>query len=198
MGLQSSDNVSVNAGEPSDESLMQAVRADGSPAAFAELVERYRRPLLNHFARLGVEADGEDLAQRTLVNVYRAREKYVVTAQFRTYLFAVARNVWLDELRWRRRKQAPLTSLADLAVEPEDAAAAAAGRRADAACDAERALACLGDSLRETVTLAFYDGFTYSEIGEILGIPEGTVKSRIFNAMAKMRDFLKRSGEDDF
>ena len=169
-----------------DADLMLRVRGDDDGGAFAVLVTRHQKMLLNFFIRSGVQYDYEDLAQQTFLRLYRYRERYVATAKFTTFLFLLARQVWIDELRRRRRRE----RLADsLAVEPHqefvEPANASAGTDGD--LDLVRALAALPVGLRQVVELGVYQELAYAEIAEILGIPEGTVKSRMFNALAKLR-----------
>ena len=169
-----------------DADLMLRVRSEDDGGAFAELVRRHQKTLLNFFARSGVQYDCEDLVQQTFLRLYRYRERYVVTAKFTTFLFLLARQVWIDELRRRRRRE----RLADsLAAEPHPEFArpadASAGESGD--IDLARALEALPAGLRRVVELGVYQELAYTEIAKILGIPVGTVKSRMFNALARLR-----------
>ena len=173
-----------------DAPLMFRVRDGDDRDAFAVLVKRHQKMLLNFFARSGVQYDCEDLVQQTFLRLYRYRERYVATAKFTTFLFLLARQVWIDELR-RRKRQERLA--AGLAAEPppEHAAPVAADMTASGGMDLERALAALPEGMRQVVELGVYQELPYAEVAEILGIPVGTVKSRMFNALAKMRAFLE-------
>lgn len=175
--------------ELDDAILMQRVRDDDRDA-FAVLVKRHEKMLLNFFARSGVQYDCEDLVQQTFLRLYRYRTRYVATAKVTTFLFLLARQVWIDELRRRKRHE---RLVAGLAAEPQPtmAGAEAAEATASGEMDLERALEALPEGLRQVVELGVYQDLPYAEIGEILGIPVGTVKSRMFNALAKMRAFLE-------
>jgi RNA polymerase sigma-70 factor (ECF subfamily) len=173
-----------------DAGLMSRVRNEDDGEAFAVLVARHQRALLNFFARSGVQYDCEDLVQQTFLRLYRYRRRYVATAKFTTFLFLLARQVWIDELRRRRRRE----RLAEgLAAEPHPEFAEPAGASAGAAGDLDlaRALEALPAGLRRVVELGVYQELPYAEIAEILGIPVGTVKSRMFNALAKLRALLE-------
>ena len=173
-----------------DADLMLRVREQNDDEAFALLVSRHQKSLLNFFARSGVHYDSEDLVQQTFLRLYRYRQRYVTTAKFTTFLFLLARQVWIDELRRRQRRQRLVESLA---AEPHEEFApptdASAGERGD--LDLARALAALPEGLRQVIELAVYQELPYAEVAEILDIPVGTVKSRMFNALAKLRALLK-------
>lgn len=172
-----------------DATLMLRVRDDDRDA-FAVLVKRHQKMLLNFFARSGVQYDCEDLVQQTFLRLYRYRDRYVATAKFTTFLFLLARQVWIDELRRRKRQERLVEGLAAEPLPEQISPAAEAG--AAGGLDLERALAALPDGMRQVVELGIYQDLPYAEIAEILSIPVGTVKSRMFNALAKLRTFLER------
>ena len=89
-----------------DAVLMLRVKR-GDRAAFAELVEKYKQPVMNFVYRsLRDEIEAEDLAQNVFLQVYKSRSRYKQTAKFSTWLFTIARNLWLNELRRRYRHPA--------------------------------------------------------------------------------------------
>jgi len=172
-----------------DADLMLRVRSQDDEAAFTLLVSRHQKSLLNFFIRSGVQYDSEDLVQQTFLRLYRYRQRYVASAKFTTFLFLLARQVWIDELRRRQRRQRLAESLA---AEPYEEFAAPAAPSAGVAGDLDlaRALAALSEGLRQVIELAVYQDLPYAEVAEILEIPVGTVKSRMFNALAKLRELL--------
>lgn len=180
-------------GHIDDADLMLRVRGQDDAEAFAVLVTRHQKTLLNFFARSGVQYDSEDLVQQTFLRLYRYRQRYVATAKFTTFLFLLARQVWIDELRRRQRRERLIERLV---AEPLEKFAAPAnpssGMQGD--LDLVRALAALPAGLRQVVELAVYQELPYAEVAEILAIPVGTVKSRMFNALAKLRALLKERG----
>ncbi|MEI7898712.1 MAG: sigma-70 family RNA polymerase sigma factor [bacterium] len=175
--------------ELDDAALMLRARANDRNA-FAVLVTRHQKMLLNFFARSGVQYDCEDLVQQTFLRLYRYRERYTPTAKITTFLFLLARQVWIDELRRRKRHARLADGLAAEPhpefVEPEAAQAGASG-----SMDLDQALASLPEALRQVVELGVYQDLPYAEVAEILEIPVGTVKSRMFNALARLRAFLE-------
>ena len=172
-----------------DADLMLRVRSQDDEAAFALLVSRHQKSLLNFFIRSGVQYDSEDLVQHTFLRLYRYRQRYVASAKFTTFLFLLARQVWIDELRRRQRRQRLAESLAAEPYE-EFAAPAAPSAGVEGDLDLARALAALSEGLRQVIELAVYQDLPYAEVAEILKIPVGTVKSRMFNALAKLREML--------
>src|SRR5476651_2612995 len=101
-----------------DAALMLRVKR-GDRAAFTELVEKYKQPVMNFvFRSLRDEAEAEDLAQNVFLQVYKSRSRYVRTAKFSTWLFTIARNLCLNEIR--RRSRHPAESLEETHAENED------------------------------------------------------------------------------
>ena len=168
---------------------MTRAAADDSDA-FSALVRKHERPVLNFFARNGVHTDVEDLAQQTFLKLYRARHGYKPSAKFTTFLYLIARQVLIDSARASKRR-AGLHERAGRETEPVTEAPAARGESEDA----EQALACLSPSLRETVVLVVMQGLAYAEAAQALGVPVGTVKSRVNAALARMREELSRTPE---
>lgn len=174
--------------QPDDRDLMRRACA-GDREAFAEIVRRHQRPLLNFFRRCGVYSDAEDLVQQTFIRLYRYRDRYRPSAKLTTFLYLLARQVWIDELRRRRR----LDRLHQgLQAEPEPEAASTS--QPDRGCmDLDRALAALPEGLRLVVIMGVYQDLPYAEIGAALKIPVGTVKSRMFNALRMLRKTLEET-----
>jgi RNA polymerase sigma-70 factor (ECF subfamily) len=182
------DTPDPNPAEPdSDAALMALARADDRHA-FAVLVRRHQKMLLNFFLRSGVQYDAEDLVQQTFLRVYRYRDRYTPRAKFTTFLFLIARQVWIDELRRRARTG----RLADaLAREPEPPAGASGLPPERGGLDIAGAVAALPEAMRQVVELGVYQDLPYAEVARILGIPEGTVKSRMYHAIRMLRERLE-------
>src|SRR5438477_10042460 len=100
-----------------DAALMLRVK-QGDGGAFAELVDKYKRPVMNVVYRMLRDAtEAEDLAQNVFVQVYKSAHRYEVSAKFSTWLFTIARNLCLNEIR--RRSRHPADSMD--ATHPEQA-----------------------------------------------------------------------------
>ena len=168
-----------------DVRLMVAV-AKGSDRAFRELIERYQDVLLGLFARLGARPDeAEDAVQETFLRIHAYRLRYRPTGSFRTFLFTVARRAWLDLCRRRERRRRRESDMQDMgAVE------ATSSLPADDRLDLEAALGRLSDGHRMVLVLSVFGGLRYDEVSDVMGIPEGTVKSRVFHALRKLRGHL--------
>lgn len=169
--------------DPDDFALMARVR-EGDEVAFRQLVERHQRPLLNYFARMGAFTHNEDLAQDTLLRLWNYRKKYKPTAKFTTFLYTLARHVWLDHIR----KQNRFKLFRERYREEMPASTDGGLGRLRNKIDIQAALSRLSPKLRETLILTVQPGLTYDEIAKVLRIPVGTVKSRVFNALATLQE----------
>lgn len=168
---------------------MAAVQA-GRQDAFETLVRRHQQPLLNFFRRLGVYTDGEDLVQETFVRLFRYRKRYRPSAKFTTFLYTVARHVRIDLARKQGRLRLLQERAQQEAPTADDGGVAACQRSLDVDALLER----LPDKLRSVVVLNVYQGLRYEDIARVLRIPEGTVKSRMFLALEKLRE-VTRDGQ---
>ncbi|MGI5869943.1 MAG: RNA polymerase sigma factor [Kiritimatiellia bacterium] len=171
-----------------DIALMLRAKADDL-AAFSQLVRKHQNAVMNFFRRSGVYRDVEDLAQEAFLKLYRARRGYRPAAKFTTFLYLIARRVMIDSIR-RSARQAKLMEGYGKEAPPAEDAPAMRGERSDA----EKALDCLSPAMRETVALVVMQGLTYAEAASVLGIPEGTAKSRVSAAMRQMRAALETPG----
>ncbi len=168
-----------------DFALMAQVRT-GSADAFRLLVERHQRPLLNFFARLGASTHAEDLVQETFIRLWKYRQKYKPAAKFTTFLYTLARHAWLDYVR----RQARFQLFAQRYREEMPAATDGGLERLRRNLDIQAALERLTPKLREVLVLAVHQGLPYDEIAAVLRIPVGTVKSRVFNALATLQELF--------
>jgi RNA polymerase sigma-70 factor, ECF subfamily len=160
-----------------DTTLVAAANG-GDEAAFEQLVRAHAGAVYAHAIRFFGDAQAaEDVVQEVFIKVYRSLESFDGTAAFSTWLYRVTRNVCLDTLRSGRRRPVP-TDLVDISLAaPDDTAGAAITRTM-----LENALRALSPEDRDAMSAVGLFGLSYSEAGEALGIPEGTVKSRVFRA----------------
>ncbi len=155
-------------------------------AALRELVERHQGMLMNFFVRSGASSSAEDLVQETFIRLYRYRQRAVPRARFTTFLHTLARHAWVDHLRRDHRRTRLHEAWQAEQPEADTTSAATAGSRLDAA----RALTALPEEMRAVVVLLIFQGQSQAEAAEVLGIPVGTVKSRLFNALHRLRGAL--------
>lgn len=177
----------------SDEALMALTR-DGVLRAFEELVRRHQSGVMNFFRVLGDYTHADDMAQETFVRLYRYRDRYRPRAGFSTFLYLLARRVRIDHQRAAQRRRDKLRAFAEdvqVLSAPDRGAAARQDRRERV----REALARLPEEMRATVVLNVYQGLRYREIAEVLNIPLGTVKTRMFYAMRKLREWLDDAPE---
>ena len=175
--------------------LMLRVKA-GDRAAFEEIFRLYQKPLANYLYRLsGNQARAEDLLQDAFLRLWKAAPNYEPSAKVSTYIFRIAHNLFLNEAARRREK-----ALETLEAETRSDPASDMNRR-ELQSAVQKAVEALPEGEREVLLLSEYNGFNYAEISEILGIPVGTVKSRMFSAVQRLKESLKglkhtTSGED--
>jgi RNA polymerase sigma-70 factor (ECF subfamily) len=183
-----------------DAALMLRVKR-GDRAAFAELVGKYQQPLFNFICRtLRDEAESEDLAQNVFLQVYKSRQRYQHTAKFSTWLFTIARNLCLNEIR--RRTRHPAESIEENHAEHEDlpqrqyedkkihqpADQALHGELAE---KIEEAIAALPEVQRTALLLCRQDELSYEEIAAILDCSLSATKSLIHRGRETLKEKLK-------
>jgi len=176
--------------------------ARGDESALADLYRRWSKPLGNFlFGMCSDRALSEDLLQEVFVRVWRAAPRYEPTAKFSTWLFHVARNHWLNEREKRSHRLKPISldgsptgeDRYETSIDAPDRNMPTPEREA---IDRELgsrigvAVSRLPEKLRETWVLAVTQGLPYPEVAVVLGIPAGTVKSRMFQAVRLLRDDL--------
>ncbi len=161
---------------------------DGDVGAFDELMRAHEDRVFAVCLRMLRDREAAlDATQETFVSVFRKVDRFSGRSAFSTWLYRVAVNTCYDALRRdRRRPTVPLPEHA----EPPDAAAAdeidAAGLRPDI----EKALAALPTEFRSAVVLADLEGLSLQDVAEVLGVPVGTVKSRIFRGRRQLAEAL--------
>lgn len=162
---------------------------------FSQLVLAHRGKLLGYLRGLGAAPDlAEDCLQEALVRAYRALPELASWSRGRAWLFGIARHVFLDELRRRKVRSRPLPpdGAAPVARDPEESLAAS-----DRTHAVRRAVARLEPPQPELIELHYRAGLTMTEIGEVTGLPTGTVKTHLFRARARLRELLAADGESE-
>ena len=184
----------------SDHALIEAAK-NGDETAFAVIVSRYRNPITNYLYRfLNDYEEAVDLAQETFVRVYFAIDRYHTDYAFSTYIYRIATNLAISELRKRKRRT--ILSLTGLFQTEADDTTEFQPTDPKALPDKDliddeqgrviaRAIATLPPKYRIPVILRDIEGRTYEEIASILELGLGTTKSRISRARGLLKEKLK-------
>ncbi len=182
-----------------DHELLAAIR-DGDEAAFQEIVRRYRNPITNFVYRMIDDYERSvELAQETFIRVYTSASRYQANYSFSTYIYRIATNLAISELRRRKRRKmvslfTPFTNDDGEAIEidppdgnPLQDEALIEGERRKAVA---RAITSLPEKYRAAIVLRDVEGLSYDRIAEVLKLSEGTVKSRINRARNLLKEKL--------
>jgi RNA polymerase sigma-70 factor (ECF subfamily) len=183
-----------------DAALMLRVK-QGDRAAFAALVEKYQQPVMNFIYRtLRDETEAEDLAQNVFLQVYKSAYRYKRSAKFSTWLFTIARNLCLNEIR--RRSRHPAESLDATHPESEDQPLrqfedkenplpGESLLQQELTEKIEQALAELPENQRTALLLCRQDELSYEEIAEVLDCSLSATKSLIHRGRETLKQKLK-------
>jgi RNA polymerase sigma-70 factor (ECF subfamily) len=183
-----------------DAALMLRVK-QGDTAAFAQLVDKFKQPVINlAYRTLHDLTEAEDLAQNAFVQVYKSAARYEPSAKFSTWLFTIARNLCLNEIR--RRARHPADSLDQPAAETDDhplrqvedkgvSSPPEQLLRGELEEKVERALAELPENQRTALLLCRQEELSYEEIAAVLGCSLSATKSLIHRARETLKARLK-------
>lgn len=188
--------------EKMDDHQLLAATLTGDEAAFKELVRRYQNQITNYVYRMLNDYDrAVDLAQETFVRVYTSAERYQATYSFSTYIYRIAHNLAISELRQRKRRRLiPFPTFfsdkdsEEIEVEIEDKRQVLADDSMIAderRLAVQKAIASLPEKYRAALVLCDIEEKSYEEISEVLDLPVGTVKSRINRARNLLKEKLK-------
>ena len=184
----------------SDSELMRQVK-HGDTRAFTALVERYRQPVMNFVLRtLQDETEAEDLAQNVFVQVYKAAPRHKETAKVSTWIFTIARNLCLNEIR--RRSRHPAESLDHATEERESHTPLQVADRAtpgptdlllrrELEQKVEAAIAGLPENQRTALLLCREEELSYEDIAAVIGCSVSATKSLIHRGRETLKALLK-------
>ena len=176
-----------------DRALVDEAKA-GSLEAFDVLLRRYQVRVVNYVLALTRDPnEAEDLAQEAFVRAFRALKKFRGESSFKTWLYSIATNVAQTHLDGRGRRERLGERSADgnpLEVSEVSSGDASVEQTLVQREAIDRALAELSEDLRLAVILRDVEGLEYQEIADIMGVPLGTVESRIFRARQRLRPLL--------
>lgn len=179
--------------QPTDEELFGRFRDGHDERAFAALVYRYEQPLFAYLRRLlHSEQLAEDVFQSTFLRVHMKRQSFDITRRFQPWLYAVATRQAIDtirrEKRHRRKAFSPVAagSVADLTLDDMPAADSTPVEQVQSREEWQRVRAAVGRLSavqQRAVQLVYGEGLAYREAAGVLGVPVGTVKSRVHSAI---------------
>jgi RNA polymerase sigma-70 factor (ECF subfamily) len=181
----------------SDEELVEACQI-GETSAFDILVARWEDRIRGAaFRFLGSEEEARDVAQEAFLKAYRALPAFKREARFSSWLYQIATNLCRDRLR--RRKTRATVSLDELAEAGPVLVESGPGAHdqlllRDRAHAVRRAIHALPEEQREVLILKEYQGLTFLEIAQALGLPVSTVKTRLYRGLGQLRLQLRREG----
>ena len=195
--------------EFSDEQLVMDFRRTGDRRYFEPLVTRYQRELYAYLVRYIGDADlAEEAFQATFITVHDRLETFQEGRRFRPWLYAVAINKTIDLKRYHRRRQsvsldAPIDSgqgdrswsVAEQLASQEEGPVDDAIRK-ETAERVHSVIATTNEATQQLLQMVYFQGMKYADVSEALGIPIGTVKSRVFNAMIKLGEAWRRMYPD--
>jgi len=204
--LDSERAASVPPADPCADEDLAAAAAAGDHDAFAMLYRRYRLRLRQFVAWQVGRADhrADELVQEVFLQAFRSLDRFAGRSRFRTWLFGVARNVCLHDLRRRRRRplrrrgsgdgedELDLDEIPDLGPGAVERLTAAERRR-----EVRRALDRLPPVYRTALLLRDWEDLSYAEMAEVLDVPVGTVRSRLHKGRSKLARALRDLMDDD-
>ncbi|MET0284107.1 MAG: sigma-70 family RNA polymerase sigma factor [Polyangiales bacterium] len=172
-------------------------------AAFSAFVLRYQERVFRLLLRmLGDRAEAEDLAQEVFISIFKAIDGFRGDSQLSTWVYRVAANHCRNRIKYLTRRRRQLTEGYDEQGDDHLVSAAHHGRTdaPDQLIEAKQTesllqagLLSLDDEQRELIVLREVEHLSYEEIMAITGLPEGTVKSRLFRARAGLREYIERA-----
>lgn len=191
-----------------DEQLVLQYLATKNPATFETLVRRYEREIYTFLRRfLGDVQASEDVFQATFLNVHLRLDQFEEGRKFRPWLYAIANNKAIDHMRRNRRHKIGSLNVTSTnsdkeesmlqRLEGSDSQPDLEAVRNETSERVRHAVGQLNEPTQELLNLAFYQGLKYADIADILQIPLGTVKSRVFTAIRKLNTIWMRMEEND-
>lgn len=165
----------------------------GNVAAFGEIVGHYRRMVASTVkGMLGDTVFAEDIGQEVFIKLYHSLPEFRGDAKLSTYIQKIAVNLTLNELKRRKRFMSVFTLKSDDEMRELDMPSGSQSERNEAKELVEKALSSLEPGFRIVVTMRLLQGYSTKETAEILGLPVGTVLSRLSRAQEQMRNILKK------
>lgn len=166
----------------------------GDAEAFGQLVEAYQGQVYRLTLRMGLSsADAEEAAQEAFIAAWKGLPRFRGDSRFSTWLYQLATHAAIDLMR-REKKYKDSADIEDVVLPDEAASPQEVLEKQETRDAVQNALQTLSPRAREILLLRYQAELGYEEIGEVLGLPGGTVKSRINRAKAQLKEALLRQG----
>ncbi len=164
--------------------------ARGEEKALEELIRLMQARVFAYcYSLVGSAEDAEELTSEVFFQVWKSAGKFKGEGRASTWILGIARNLCMNHLRKKRLHFLELLETDAVVEEEEDPYPYSPE-------EVGRAMEKLSPAHREVLYLAFYEELTYSEIAKLLGVPENTVKTRVFHAKKKLKELLKDEGSN--
>jgi RNA polymerase sigma-70 factor (ECF subfamily) len=178
--------------ETSDEALIKSI-SNHDRRSMQVLFTRHNVKVYRFVSRfIGNPSLADDIVSEVFLDVWRQAHSFQAKSRVSTWLLAIARNKALATVRRRRLPEAEIELAAGIADTAEDPETRANGKSRNAIV--AKCLERLSPAHREVIDLVYYHGKSFMEIAQIIGIPGGTVKTRMFYARRRMADLLRKAG----
>ncbi len=187
---------------PQDEAALVAEAIEGSELAFRTLVERYQRPVFSLVLRMVRDRGiAEDVTQEVFVKAWMALSRYDPRRRFASWLFKIASNSAIDQLRRKKLPTMPIetsdpdqSSILDRIEDERSESPDTLVKRRELSSALEAAVAALRPEYRLVVLLRFREELPYRDIAEATGMPLGTVKTNLRRARREIEERLRKDG----
>ncbi|MDX1590814.1 MAG: RNA polymerase sigma factor [Balneolaceae bacterium] len=172
---------------------MENIRKEQFRRSVGEIYPRLHRAMTAYLA--GSSVDPEDVVQEAFLKAYKNLDSFHEDSGLYTWIYAIARNLAIDELRKRKHEKMRVSIPSDELNLKSDPASTESDREEIQIL--RKAIAMLPELMRSIVVMRLIDGLTYPEIAEVTGLNEQTVKNRMFRARKELAGQMKRMGVNE-
>ena len=174
----------------SDEYLISKIILYDDHQAFRELIGRHQNDIRNLLLKLVNfnDRDLDDLAQETIIRIYKYLKTFKGQSSFKTWLYTITYRVFIDANKKGKKYRQLKNEEEKVSLQKKEAYS-----KIDSKIDAEITISCLRPEEKVAIQLSYLQGFSHKEIAEILDCPIGTVKSHINRGKQRIRKFYKAS-----
>lgn len=163
---------------------------------FGEVVEKYQRDIINfHYRFVRNRFEAEDLAQETFIKAYKKIHTLQDAAKIKSWLLSIARNVMVDSFRRNKEKSVALDqNILEFYANSETVDHRTEVLNDETSRELQTCISKLEEQDQKIVRLLYYEGFSYKEIAQLLGMNQNTLKSRLHRARASLVEIIQSNG----